>query len=64
MTMEQKALLRQQINRRNEAQRIYEREHGTLNALLVMLDARFADPESGVSLDVATLEVREPDATA
>lgn len=59
VTDEQKAILRQQIARHQQAQQAAEHEESTLRALLIMLDPRFADPATGLTLDFATLEIRE-----
>lgn len=58
MTDEQKAVLRQQVQRYQQAQRVAAQEGETLRQMLTLLDARFADPESGLEFDTQTLEIR------
>lgn len=59
MTDEQKAIIREQVQRYQQAQRLAAKEGEALRQMLILLDARFADPESGLELDVETLAFKE-----
>jgi hypothetical protein len=57
MTKEQRRTLKQQAERVQETKRTAERELSMLKAMLLMHDARFADPASGMAFDIETMEI-------
>jgi len=59
MTDEQKAIVREQVQRYQQAQRIAAEEGGTLRRMLTLLEPRFADPACGLEFDIATLAFKE-----
>lgn len=64
MTKDQRELLRAQAERRARAAQAYQQEDRRLREMLIMLDARFADPDSGVEFNVETMQVVEPTPTS
>lgn len=55
MTDAQKQIVKQQLARVQEAERAIERERGRMMELLIMVEPRMADPDSGLTFDIETL---------
>jgi hypothetical protein len=57
MTNEQRQVLKRQVVQVQDAQRAWDREVVVLKAMLLMHDARFADPASGMEFNAETMEI-------